>query len=303
MSACQDPSRLPLTAQELEDYRRDGYLIRPGIFNAEEVASFQQAAEIASARAHAACSEGRTYHLDGKRFVDVGHMTVQYEHSPGSELIRVIEPVHELAGAFDQLIDDARLVAPMRQLVGADSLALWTDKLNLKRPREGSGFGWHQDSPYWVHDCDHVDQLPNVMVTFDDASEANGCFRVIRGSHTRGCLPGTADGSQLGGFYTDPDVFDEADQVAMEAPAGSAIFFDPHTVHGSLPNRSDESRRAIVITYQPADFPALKSGRSKRLSVCAGCRLKQQPGLLPELLPLNRCRQPAAGSRSSSRRS
>ena len=267
MSACYP--RFSLTAQELEDYRRDGFLIRPGIFSAAEVASFQEAAESASARAHAACNQGRTYHLDGKRFVDVGHMTVQFEHSPGSELIRVIEPVHELADAFDRLIDDARLVDPMRQLVGADALALWTDKLNLKRPREGSGFGWHQDSPYWVHDCDHVDQLPNVMVTFDDASEANGCFRVIRGSHLQGCLPGTADGSQLGGFYTDPDAFAEADQVAMEAPAGSAIFFDPNTVHGSLPNRSEEPRRAIVITYQPADCPALKSGAVRNVSASA----------------------------------
>ena len=259
-----------LSAQELEDYRRDGYLIRPGIFSKEEVAAFQQAAEEAATRAHEACTGGNTYHLDGKRFVDVGHMTVQYEQSPGSELIRVIEPVHELASAFDALIDDPRLIAPMRQLVGADELALWTDKLNLKRPREGSAFGWHQDSPYWVHDCDHVDQLPNVMVTFDDASETNGCFRVIRGSHRQGCLPGTADGSQLGGFYTDPAVFDESEQVPMEAPAGSAIFFDPHTVHGSLPNQSDTPRRAIVITYQPAGFPTLKSGEFRNVSAALG---------------------------------
>ena len=108
------------------------------------------------------------------------------------------------------------------------------------------------------------------MVTFDDASEANGCFRVIRGSHQEGCLPGMADGSQLGGFYTDPGAFDEADQVLMEAPAGSAIFFDPHTIHGSLPNRSEAPRRAIVITYQPAGFPALKSGSIRNVSAPAG---------------------------------
>ena len=257
---------MSLSPEELESYRQDGYLIRPAIFGEPEIGRFREAAELAVERAAAAVRAGNTYHLDGKRFVDVGHMTVQFEHSPGSELIRVIEPVHELAPAFDALIDDQRLVAPMRQLVGAEELALWTDKLNLKRPREGSAFGWHQDSPYWVHDCDHVDQLPNVMVTFDDADETNGCFRVIRGSHRQGCLPGTADGSQLGGFYTDPDAFREEDQVPMAAPAGSAIFFDPHTVHGSLPNPSGKPRRAIIITYQPAGFPALKSGAVRNVS-------------------------------------
>jgi hypothetical protein len=266
MAARYPEPTFELSADELETYRRDGFLVRESVFTSEEVAGFQAAAERASERAHLACAGGRTYYLDGKRFVDVDHMTVQYEHSPGSELIRVIEPVHELDPVFDRLIDDERLVAPMRQLVDAPVLALWTDKLNLKRPREGSAFGWHQDSPYWVHDCGHVDQLPNVMVTFDPASEANGCFRVIRGSHVHGCLPGTSDGSQLGGFYTDPDCFDEADQALMEAPAGSAIFFDPHTVHGSMPNRSGEARRAIVITYQPGGFPTLKSGEIRNVS-------------------------------------
>jgi hypothetical protein len=266
MAARTAQESFALNADELDAYRRDGFLVRERVFTEAEVGRFQAAAEAAAARANACTAEGHTYHLDGRRFVDVGPMTVQYEYAPGSVQIKVIEPVHQLDSAFDALIDDPRLVAPMQQLVGSRGLALWTDKLNLKRPREGSAFGWHQDSPYWVHDCDHVDQLPNVMVTFDAASEANGCFRVIRGSHLRGCLPGTADGSQLGGFYTDPDSFDEGDQVAMEAPAGSAIFFDPHTVHGSLPNTSDEARRAIVITYQPAGYPTLKSQEVRNVS-------------------------------------
>jgi hypothetical protein len=254
---------------ELRAYRRDGFLIRRAVFDTAESTRLQAAAERAVTAARAACATGHTYHLDGRRFVDAGHMTVQFEHQPDSETVRVIEPVHELDPVLAMLVDDPRLVVPMRQLVGSESLALWTDKLNLKRPREGSAFGWHQDAPYWVHDSGHVDRLPNVMVTFDDASEENGCFRVIRGSHTRGCLPGTADGTQLGGFYTDPDAFAVSEQVLMEVPAGSAVFFDPFTVHGSLPNRSDRPRRAMVITYQPAGFPMLKSGRVRSVGEAA----------------------------------
>lgn len=89
-----------------------------------------------------------------------------------------------------------------------------------------------------MHDCRHVDRLPNVMVTLDDADAENGCLRIIRGSHRHGMLPGTADGTQLGGFFTDPVHFDEADQVLLDVPAGSFVFFSPHAVHGSAPNRS-----------------------------------------------------------------
>lgn len=255
-----------LSDEEKAAYAADGFLVRRAVFSPAEVDELRDAVERAAARAFELCAHGTTYHLDGKRFVDAGHVTVQFEHQPGSDTIRVIEPVHELDERLDRLLDDARIVEPMRDLVGAAELAVWTDKLNLKRAREGSGFGWHQDSPYWIHDCGHVDQLPNVMVTLDDADEQNGCFRVVRGSHRRGCLAGTADGTQLGGFFTDPTSFDERDQVAMVAPAGSLVFFSPHSVHGSLANPSDRPRRALVLTYQPAGHPMLKSGQVRNVA-------------------------------------
>jgi ectoine hydroxylase-related dioxygenase (phytanoyl-CoA dioxygenase family) len=250
-----------LTADERRWFDRDGVVVRERVLGTDEVAALQAAAERTAASAKAASERGNTYVLDGNRFVDADGATIQFEHCPGSDTVRVIEPAHLFDPRWDALIDDARLVDPMCDLVGSARVALWTDKLNLKPPREGSGFRWHQDSPYWIHDCGHVDRLPNVMVALDDAGADNGCLRIIRGSHRSGCLPGTADGSQLGGFFTDPACFDEADQVLMTVPAGSLIFFSPHAVHGSLPNRSPTPRRAWIATYQPADLPMLKLPR------------------------------------------
>ncbi|MFP6809212.1 MAG: phytanoyl-CoA dioxygenase family protein [Pseudomonadales bacterium] len=256
-----------LSPEELTQYQRDGFLVRPSVFSESELVELCDATEIAVAKALHLAEEGKTYVLDGKHFVDTGYMTVQFEHRPGSETARVIEPANQLEPRLNALIDDPRIVEPMLDIVGSEGLSLWTAKLNLKRPREGSGFGWHQDSPYWIHDCNHVDLLPNVMLAFDDATEANGCFRVIRGSHIHGCLPGSTDGSQLGGFFTDSNSFDESLQVPLVVPAGSLIFFNPHTVHGSLPNDSDFARRAIIVTYQPADFPTLKSREVRNIQL------------------------------------
>ncbi len=250
-----------LSEEELDSYRTHGFLIRPSVFPEAELVHLRKIVELAVDFAHGKTAEGKTYYLDDKRFVDVGDMTVQYEHETGSNTIRVIEPVQHLHPGLKDLVFDERIVAPVKSILGTDSVSIWTNKLNLKRGREGSGFGWHQDSPYWVHDSDHVDLLPNVYLAFDDATEANGCLRVIDGSHQQGCLPGTTNGTQLGGFFTDPECFDEQDQVLMEAPAGSLVFFDPHSIHGSGPNHSDQSRRAIVMTYQPADYPMLKTGQ------------------------------------------
>lgn len=249
-----------LSEQELGDYRDAGFLVRERAFAEDELTGLRDAVERAVDKAHQLTREGKTYFLDGKRFVDVGCMTVQFEHGAGSDAIRVIEPAQHLDKSLERLVADPRVVAPVRDIIGDENIAVWTNKLNLKRPRQGSGFGWHQDSPYWIHDSPHVDLLPNVYLAFDDADEGNGCLGAIRGSHRHGCLPGTDDGTQLGGFFTDPACFSESDRVMLKTPAGSLVFFNPHLIHGSDPNRSNRPRRAIIMTYQPAGFPMLKTG-------------------------------------------
>ena len=261
---------LELTDAERARYEEDGFFARESVFDpadlerlraaAERVAASAKRAALAKSRAveRDEASEGDDYRIDGNRYVEAADSTVQYEHDADSETIRVIEPFHHLDPDFEALVADPRLVVPLCGVLEADRIALWTDKINLKRPREGSGFRWHQDSPYWSHVCSHCDQLPNVMITLDDADRENGCFRVIRGSHAQGFLPGIHDGTALGPLFTDPAVFDERDEWLAELPAGSLVVFSAHTVHGSQPNTSDRDRRAIVLTYQPADEPMFK---------------------------------------------
>lgn len=275
----QPATNYALSRQELAQYAADGFCVRADIFPPEQMKALLAAIAAATQRAHALAEAGATYELDGKRFVDVGCVTLQYEHQTGSDELRVIEPVNELNAVLDELFDNPRLVAPMQQLVGTSALAVWTAKLNLKPARTGSGFGWHQDSPYWVHATRHVDRLPNVYIALDDANEQNGCLCVIRASHKQGCLPGTADGTQLGGFFTDPARFDLSNRVALTLTAGSIAFFDPHLVHGSGQNLSGEPRRALIYTYQPGGYAALKSGEIREVDVGAGAGVGVGAGL------------------------
>jgi ectoine hydroxylase len=259
--------RYALTPVEQTAYDEDGFFVRAAVFDADEIESMREAGEQVVARAETSCRNGRSYTIDGNRYVEGACETIQYEHNQAAETIRVIEPFHHLHPIFDRLIDDPRIVDPMCGVIGTDAVAVWTDKINLKRPREGSAFRWHQDSPYWTHACDHVDLLPNVLITLDDADEENGCFRVVRGSHRAGCLPGVEDDTTLGVLFTDPEYFDEKDQVPAIVPAGSLVFFSPHSVHGSQPNGSERPRRAMVLTYQPAGNRMFKLDATRNAGV------------------------------------
>jgi ectoine hydroxylase-related dioxygenase (phytanoyl-CoA dioxygenase family) len=239
-----------LTALEKRAYAEDGFFLRNAAFAEHEIEDLRDAVECCAARASEAAAGGRTYQIDGNVYCEASGATIQFEHAPGTKTVRVIEPFHHLDERIDRLIDAPRLVDPIRGLLGETEVSLFTDKLNLKRPGEGSRFRWHQDSPYWAHFHPDVERLPNVMLGLDDATERNGCLRLIPASHRHGILPGLEGEGRLGPLFTNPAHFDESLQLPIALSVGSLLFFSPSVVHGSGPNDSTEPRRALIFTYQ-----------------------------------------------------
>ena len=80
-----------LSEEELCLYREHGYLIRESVFSVDELADLTASVERAVSLAHDQSASGQAYHLDGKRFVDIGNMTVQFEQGDKDEIIRVKE--------------------------------------------------------------------------------------------------------------------------------------------------------------------------------------------------------------------
>ncbi len=243
-----------LLSSEQDAYRKRGYFVRRGVLSEAELAPLREAVEAVHERIVRASDSGEApiEWVDDKRYQQLLGSTVKWEWAEGSREIRSMEPFCQLAPRLDALIDQPRLWGPLGELLGAPALSLFSDKLNFKRPG-GSPFPWHQDTPYWAFGCDDVERLVSLQVYLDDATIENGCLWMIPGSNRHGFLPKYEDRGVLGRLYTDVERIEGAPEPEpIEAPAGSIIFFHGHTVHGSQRNRTDKSRRAIVLTYQPA---------------------------------------------------
>ena len=142
--------KLELSDSERRQYEDEGFFVRESIFDNADLERFRAAAERVVGTATRASlevvesagaspeqpTESETdYQIDGNRYVEAARATVQFEHRSGSETIRVIEPFHHLDSVFDELVEDPRIVTPICGVLGFDRVALWTDKINLKRPR------------------------------------------------------------------------------------------------------------------------------------------------------------------------
>ena len=246
------------TADETERYRADGFIVRPAVFTEAELATLRSTVEevIGSVADRARRPDaGPEMRLgDGHRLQFSSETVIQWEWREGSREVRLIEPFTHLHPRFEALWSDARFVEPFVDMLGVDRVAPYTSKLNLKRPREGSEFPWHQDYTYWyAFTPAHAHEIGTAILFLDDASAANGAIRVLPGSHRRG--PAPRDSGDPTAFLADPARIDASHERLVEAPAGSMLFFPSLLLHRSTPNTSGQQRRAILLSYQPAGRP------------------------------------------------
>ena len=246
------------TSEERAGFARDGYVLRHATYRSEELAELRDAMETLIARVveHARRpGAGQEFRLaGGHRFQFSSRTLIQWEWREGSPEIRLIEPFTHLEPRFARFWEDPRLTGPARDALGVEEVCAFTCKLNLKRPREGSEFPWHQDYPYWyVRTPEHAHEIVTAMLFLDDAVAANGALRVLPGSHRGG--PAPRDRGEPSGFLADPARIDASREVRIEVEAGSVLFFPALLLHRSTPNASDRPRRAILLSFQPSGRP------------------------------------------------
>ena len=144
----------------------------------------------------------------------------------------------------------AEILDMVEQLIGPD-FALWNSSFFAKPAKVGTKTPWHQDGEYWpirpLATC-------SVWVAVDAATPANGCLRVIPGSHRRRQL-GRHDFNSGPGLSLPleirADEFDAAGARDIVLEAGQVSLHDVFLIHGSEPNRSETPRRGMTLRYMP----------------------------------------------------
>jgi len=258
MEGAAHPAAGGFSAAERDAYARDGFVLRSGVFAPTELDALRALVErvLAGVVAHAERPDAGPHFTlaDGHRLQFSSNTVIQWEWAEGSRAVRLIEPFTHLHPRFAALWDDARLLAPMRDALGVDAVSPYTCKLNLKRPREGSEFPWHQDYSYWyAFTPTAAHEIATAILFLDDSDTENGALRLLAGSHRRG--PAARDPGDPTRFLTDAARLDLSAERMIEAPAGALLIFPALMVHRSSPNTSGRQRRVMLLSFQPAGRP------------------------------------------------
>ena len=101
-----------------------------------------------------------------------------------------------------------------------------------------------------------------TLVYLDEATEKNGCLRVLPCQHHHYLDHSASDGTFAGMIREDLRDGSHGTARPLPAPAGSVLFLHCLLPHSSLANRSETARRSLIFEYRAADsFPIYFSER------------------------------------------
>jgi ectoine hydroxylase len=226
---------MDLTAQQLEQFERDGFLVFPDLFSRPEIAVLRR--EVA-------------------RLSQIRGEEVKLEHTGG---VKMIFRSHEADGPtrsrpFRALVRTPRVLKPVRQVLKDDSVYVYHSKINTKPAIEGAIWQWHQDYGQWSLDgCARPDMATfNVMMT--DTTEMGGALYLIPGSHKLGRIEPEYDEKSAYRYMQMPKprmievLKSSPEPVAVTGRAGTCVLFHCNTLHASGHNLSADDRWHVYIS-------------------------------------------------------
>jgi ectoine hydroxylase-related dioxygenase (phytanoyl-CoA dioxygenase family) len=236
MNKESDLKRSGLTEEQLTQYREEGFVVVPGLFDREDLRAAENAIDELTERAV----------KDSANLAEV--LELEPEPVEGRRVPRRLYNPFLAHEGFRSIATHEKLLGCIEDLIGPH-IDIQHSKLNMKPAHVGSVVEWHQDLPFFPHTND---DLVSTLVYLDDATKENGCLEVVPRMHGSYLEHVDEDGYFTGIISQELD----GPRIPLEGQAGSVILMHPLTPHGSLPNRSTKARRTLIFEYRASDsFP------------------------------------------------
>lgn len=213
---------IKLSQQQLDRYHRDGIVFPVTVLSADEVTFFRGALESLVDK----CGE------DSLKRLDRLHLFFDWAH---------------------RLVTHDALLNAVEDILG-DDILIYGTLVFYKTPHGSSYASWHQDSFYSGL---HLSPSTSAWIALTASNQANGCMRVIPGSHNMGSLNhvNVRDPNLLNRRGEQVSMMvDEAQAIDVVLQPGEMSLHQSTIVHGSSPNQSDEPRIGFIVRFVNSQF-------------------------------------------------
>ena len=241
-------SRRATSARTLKDeaatFWNQGFLVVRGMFKKEEMAILKEiVSRHAGMKSHAARALERSQGTTRPSFETV----YVWNDTAGSD-------------AFAKATRSHKIIDRLEAYFG-DQVYVYHNKVALKYPGV-VGFSHHQDYAYWYDMGNLYPDMATAFIAIDRATRANGCLKLVEGSHKLGRLDHVQrDGVSDSGVDVErlEQILKVMPEVAIELEIGDVVIFHCNVLHASDDNHSSESRIGLLGCYNTRHNDPYKS--------------------------------------------
>ena len=224
---------MPLTAQQLQKFRDDGYLLVRNVFTEDEVAAMHDRVEQylteqleyppTWVQLEAAVADGS---------VQVAEKTRGYRKLTHPTMV---DPL------FHDMVVQPKFARILQGCLESENICAWGSGVFLKQAQTGARQPWHRDAH------GYAGLSGTIWTPLMDATIENGCIQIAPGSQkvelTAEDLIAT-NAAEEENYHAGNFTFDIR---FLEMKAGDSVLWNMRTLHSSEPNLSDRPRWALAV--------------------------------------------------------
>ncbi len=277
-----------LRADQLERFRRDGFLVLDGFVEgaacdalrarAEElVAGFDPPARPTVFTTDDQARKTDDYFLDSgdqiRFFFEDGALDDDggLRGAKARSINKIGHALHDLDPTFDRFSRTPELEA-LTAALGVEDPLLMQSMYIFKQPFIGGEVGCHQDATY-LHT--EPEAMVGLWFALEDARTDNGCLWALPGGHRDGLRSRfVRDGRTTRLDVLDARPWGDAGLVPLEVNRGDLIVLDGLVPHLSHPNRSPASRHAYTLHLVSATSAYPATNWLQRRTPARGFRIR-----------------------------
>lgn len=244
---------MQLSVQEVNDFKQNGYLIKRQLIDMALLNDLRNQVKIQLQL------RLPPFELEAEVGYPKAPESIKAE---GGQTIRRLLLAYSRDAAFREWAKNKVVKGVLQQLLASEDVYLVQSHHNCimtKQPQYSSKTGWHRDIRYWRF---KDDLLVNSWLAMGDENNANGCLKVLPGTHT----------ISVEGEMVDKDLFlnsqhPQAKQwiegaIDVELAAGDVLFFHAALFHAANHNQTKQAKFSLVNSYHGKDNAPLENTKS-----------------------------------------
>lgn len=228
-------------------YQRDGYFIAKHVFSGPQLAQLQSDFD-RIVETLLASGENINAKWGGEAMDKLGAADSVVFHTHN---------VQQYSAAWTRAFCSPEFVGALEPILGSNVI-LHHSKLFQKPSENGAPFPMHQD---WEYFPTEKDTMMAGIIHLSNATDEMGCLRVFPGTHKLGRIPGAMGGAALADYPIEQ-------ATPLEAEPGDVVFFHYCLIHGSMPNRSNQVRKTVLVQIHSGEDEVVAGNQHPNSRLC-----------------------------------